>query len=248
VKTRIKHLLPRLVRPRDHQPIGLDLLAYLEARYGSGWSLLVDRQVAELGEALLMDDFRPGVGCCSITALAFVFAYHRRNSPQLTLPGDIQVLFAQLEKLATHHGYSPTKGRTNPLRISGLVRAAWRQFGCRGRSRSVLQAGRRLMIREIDHNRPALLNIAFGYYRRHTVTLVGYQVWQKGGPAKSPQHLPSQFSQLRPSKSSEITLLKVFDGWSRTVRYIDFSALCSPLSGDFSLYSLIVVRPETVGE
>ncbi|MBP1757544.1 MAG: hypothetical protein H6Q62_400, partial [Firmicutes bacterium] len=73
-------MLTRLVRPRDHQPIGLDLPAYLEARYGSGWSLLLDRQVAGLGEALLMDNFRPGVGCCTITALAFVFDYHRRNA------------------------------------------------------------------------------------------------------------------------------------------------------------------------
>lgn len=212
----------------QHYAIGPDLPAYIADRYGAGWTLAMDRQISRHGEPLLMDDFRPGVGCCSITALTYVLDFHQRKNPQIVFPGTIESLFTTIEREAAHHGYSLSRGRMNPLRIGSVVRAVWRNLGYTAHSRSILLVGRKVLMDEIDQDRPLLMNIAFGYYRRHTVTLVGYQVWQK----------------KIGSKIRERVFLKVLDGWTRAERFIDLAAIRNPFSGDYSPFSLFLVAVE----
>ena len=210
--------------------VGPDVAAYLGSRYDGSWSCVARREIRDAGEALLMDDFRPGIGCCSITALTYVFDYYRRVNLMRTIPADLPELFAAVEAQAIHHGYSLAKGRTNPLRIGSIVRKTWRQFNMRGFGHSVLFPTAASLIQMIDNNQPALLNIAFGFYRRHTVALVGYQIWQSTGSGRPRNRL----------------FLKVFDGWSRSERLIDFTAITRPCSRDFSFFSLTKIRPDGV--
>ena len=58
---------------------------------------------------------------------------------------------------------------------------------------------------EVTNNRPALINITFGYYADHSVTLVGYRTYTK-------------------SLSTDKGFLKVYDGWTTANRYIDYAS------------------------
>ena len=64
-----------------------------------------------------------------------------------------------------------------------------------------------LVKREIDAGRPLLLNISSGYYGNHTVTIVGYHEYTKG------------------EGKNKKRFLKVYDGWSKQPRYIDYEQL-----------------------
>ena len=221
---------PRYAGQIQSYVTGSALPAYINDRYGPGWSLTEDRQLAKPGKPLLMADFRPGVGCCSLTALTYLLDYHHRAHDCPANAGTLEGLFTTIENEATHHGYSLTKGRMNPLRISSLARAAWQKSGCKAQSRSLLLIRQQVLKDEISQDRPLLLNIAFGYYRRHTVTVAGYQAWQH--------------KRQSGTGSRELLFLKVLDGWTREERYIDLAAMRCPLSGDFTPFSLTLVWPE----
>ncbi len=203
--------------------VGSDLADYMTSRYGSGWQPGQVDEIAGL-DSLIMNDFRPGVGCCSITALTCVFSYALNRLGQSQ---QVSEIFDRIENIAVRHGYSKSKGRTNPFRISAIVRDIWRSFGLAGGGYSRVQAGAAAIRREIDAARPAVLNITFGPYRFHSVTVAGYRTWQ----------------QKTTHDIREKLFVKVFDGWTNEVRTIDFSAMTHPFSGDFSTYSLTCIIP-----
>lgn len=204
--------------------------AYLVARYGESWQRVNQVTIDAIGPPLLMEDFRPGIGCCTITALTAVFSLIQKSQEIPLLPRDERLLFDQIEALAARHGYRPKRGRTNPLRIGAIVRALFRRFGMSGQAGSVLCLPAHQIRRELDAGWPVLLNIAFGYYHRHTVAVVGYQLWQSVGPD----------AQVR----RQNLLWLVQDGWSREVRLIDHRAFSRPWSGNCSVYSVTRIRPD----
>lgn len=210
-----------------------DQRAYLTSRYGSEWHPVSGTSLPSPFTALLMDDFRPGIGCCTLTALTAIFAYFQQTQagqddpPQKATQGSHTDLFARVEKQAVRHGYSLTRGRVNPLRIAGLIRSIWHSLGLPGTAHSRYWLNKRLILRELDAGRPALLNIAFGPYRRHTVTLFGYACWQETNRDQPRTRL----------------LLQVADGWNREPRWIDYTAMTTPWSGNFSFLSLTLIRP-----
>ncbi|WP_010244117.1 C39 family peptidase [Acetivibrio cellulolyticus] len=212
----------------DGYAVDSDVYSYVNDRYGKGWTLKTSKTVSSAGSALLMNNFRPGVGCCTITALTYVFDYHRRNSSKSKIPSDINTLFSDIENIAVNYGYDKKTGGTNPLDIDNIVKDVWKKYGYTGSGSSLYVFTRGNFTYEIDKNRPALLNISFGYYGNHTVSMVGYRRYTKknilGG-------------------ESEILFLKVYDNWTTDTRYIDYDAITNPLSGDFSTLSLSRIYP-----
>ncbi len=196
---------------------------YVNSRYGKGWSIKSTKTVKSSGSALLMNNFRPGVGCCTITSLTYVFDYHRRNSSKSKIPSNINTLFNDIEAIAVNHGYNKKTGGTNPLKINNIINDTWKKYGYSGTGQSLYVFSKSDFTKEVDNNRPALLNISFGYYGNHTVSLVGYRIYSKG--------------------SSERLFLQVYDNWTTSQRFIDYEAITNPLSGDFSTLSISKVKP-----
>lgn len=207
--------------------VNSDVYGYVNSRYGSGWTLKTTKTVSSVGSALLMNNFRPGVGCCTITALTYVFDYHRRNSGKTKIPSNIQTLFTDIENVAVTHGYNKTTGGTNPLKINNIINDVWKKYGYTGSGTSVYVFTQSDFTTEINNNRPALLNITFGYYGNHSVSMVGYRI----------------YSGSTWLGSSERLFLKVYDGWTTADRFIDYEAITNPTSGDFSTLSISKVRP-----
>ena len=75
---------------------------------------------------------------------------------------------------------------------------------------------------EIDKKRPMLLNIAFGDYPGHTVTVVGYKTYENS------------------ETNVEKKYIKIYDNWSDQYRYIDWDLLkrYSPMSVVLTTFNL----------
>jgi len=82
---------------------------YLEARYGGEWQQVSELSLQATDPPLLMNDFRPGVGCCTIAALTATFRQIGRTYGRSLIPVDEHDLFDQIESLAAHHGYRPKR-------------------------------------------------------------------------------------------------------------------------------------------
>jgi len=196
-------------------------------RFGGKWQLVRDVSLQANDRPLLMHDFRPGIGCCTITALTTVFRHLRQQIARSSIPGDSPSLFDQIESVAARHGYRPKRGRTNPLRIGSIVRQLFHLYQLQGQAGSALFLSAHQISRELDAGRPVLMNLAFGHYHRHTVTVMGYQLWQDS---------------TQQTNHRQRHLWQVHDGWSETVRFIDHWALTRPWSGHWSIYSVTRIR------
>ncbi|MDD2458181.1 MAG: hypothetical protein PHQ83_06725 [Eubacteriales bacterium] len=203
--------------------------ACLKTRYDGEWQLVHEVNLQANDRPLLMNDFRPGIGCCTITALTAIFRQIQQKEASSMIPFITHSLFDQIESVASHHGYRPKRGRTNPLRIGSIARHLFRLYHLQGQAGSTLFLSARKICHELDHARPVLMNLAFGHYRRHTVTIVGYQIWRD--------------TIKQPSNRQRVFWL-VHDGWSQDVRFIDHWALTRPWSGLWSIYSVTRIRPK----
>lgn len=200
---------------------------YLAERYGGEWTLRQPISVLPPPPPLLIRQIRQGRGGCSMTALTSVFIWLRRKHHLTQLPEAPDALYEMISRIAAGHGFRPVKGRTNPFRLTAIIRRVWRWLDRPGTGRSWLMAGPRRMLRLTGQNQPYLMNIAFGHYGFHTVTVTGCQLWQRKAAGRESRRL----------------LLQVQDGWTTTPRYLDVSAMRRPWSGHFTFYSLTVVRP-----
>ena len=200
--------------------------SYVNDRYGSGWSLESSSTVSNAGSPLLMNSFPGNSNHCTITALTYVFDYHRRNSGKTNIPNNINTLFNDIKDIATSHGYTPSGG-TPFWNVSNIINDVWDEYNHSGSGNSVYAFTQNTFKNEVDNNRPALLNITAGHYGYHTVTMVGYRVYSKS----------TWYG------SSERLFLRVYDGWTTNTRYIDYNAITSFTSGDYSTLSISRVIP-----
>lgn len=200
---------------------------YLAERYGGDWAAQVPLLISPAPPALLIRDIRKGRGGCSLTALTSLFTWLRQTGITMALPEAPDALYDTISQIAAGHGFRPASGRTNPFRLASIIRRIWHRIGQPGSGRSYLMAGPRRMERLIRQNHPYLMNIAFGHYGFHTITVTGCQLWQRKAAGRKSRRL----------------LLQVQDGWSATPRYLDVEAMRRPWSGHFTFYSLTVIRP-----
>ena len=163
---------------------------------------------AEISEEIVLSqipsftqsDLEGGVGNCSLTAIVRLLACFGGEDGEKRL--DEKALYQRVKELALVRGYKEA-GRGTPFyRIAGVLTAALREYGIPGRGKSRYIWSLREVKRELKRGKPLIFNIAFGHYKNHTVTVVGYKRVRFGAEEKD--------------------LLCVCDGWSRTERYIDF--------------------------
>ena len=150
--------------------------------------------------AFTQNDLEVGVGNCSLASIVRVLSYYRAAGHPFP---DEKTLYAAVKKIAVSRRYKE-HGRGTPFyRIGKIMTAALKEYGVSGKGKSRYVWSFADAKKELDARRPFLFNIALGHYRGHTVTAVGYKILQSGAERK--------------------TLLSVYDGWSREMRYIDMA-------------------------
>lgn len=193
-----------------------DPYAYVNDRYGSGWSLKNSATISGVPN-YLQADFEYAENC-TLSALTMIFKYHRDYSGKTNIPSNQYTLYNRIKTIATTHGYTPSGG-TPPTKIDDIINDVWSYYGYSGYGWNYYLWSYSTFTTQVNNNRPSSINILGGYYSDHSVALVGYRTYQKSG-------------------YSDKGFLKVHDNWDTATRYIDYIAFAYE-----ALASLSVVYP-----
>lgn len=166
------------------------------------WSINLTKEYPNLGKrvgyknlggnALLQKDFGKAKDC-TLTSLAFLYGVER---------------YPQVERIAERHGYDGDLHGTNPLTIKKIMQECNRQFGVGGTCHAKYGKGIGYTYKSIkdliDGGTYVLLSLLDDgrkYYHNHTVTVIGYEEYERG------------------------RFLLVYDNWNSYVSYIDYDKL-----------------------
>jgi hypothetical protein len=208
-----------------------DPAAWLK-EYRGPYFVPVDRHVITGYPRLQMKDVPEHKLHCSLTALTSVFLYYARLGYD-RLPDRQDYLFRRIRSLAYHRGIylSPLFG-TIPFLIDRLAKATWKYYGypqASAKNRLFWQSGRQArqpVSAELQADRPLLLSLASGYYRKHTVTVYGYERY---------------VSEEDPSE--ERIFLLVNDHWTEAARYVELLSL-DPFYGGSCFEFCFITPPQ----
>jgi len=149
------------------------------------------------------NELEMGVGNCSLASMVRLLGYFR-NAEGAPFPDDT-ALYQAVKRAAAKRGYQAA-GRGTPFyNIAGILSAVLSEYGYPGTGKSRYVWSFSGVKKTIDAGLPVIFNIAFGHYKNHTVTVVGYKIVTDGIEKKK--------------------LLAVYDGWTKNIRYIDVKHL-----------------------
>lgn len=147
---------------------------------------------------------------CSVVAVTRVLDYYGKKGLVPGISDDISKTYKIVEEIAESYGYTDKRG-TIPFFISGIAKEAFATYGVKAKCKGVYVFSFEKQVKEeISNGRPVIMNIARGFYKDHTIVVVGYSIWRV--------------------KGKEYPMLRVIDGWKSGYHYIDYEAF----SRDFS--------------
>lgn len=178
-----------------------DCEKYLRERYGAEPLLEKELLLAVETAPNLQISGRSGAENCSVAAAARVCEYWC-SAQNVKFPHDLADTYQVSEILAaSKYKYSAQRGLSQ-FRIKPLLHELTHRYGIYLHCRlHILWSFGKHMEHEFEAGRPVILNIAFGYYRNHSVTACGLRKYRCG--------------------ERLIAMLAVADGWDPGIRYID---------------------------
>lgn len=139
---------------------------------------------------------------CSLTAITRILLYYNSTGYKNIPDNKDDIYRVVRENGIKRLGYLPAIG-TIPFRVSSILRGTLKRFNYKTKVRGNYIWSFYDLVKEIDKNRPLVFNILRGYYRKHTVTLVGYKVYIVKGKVEY--------------------ILIINDGWNYDLRFINFN-------------------------
>ena len=134
--------------------------------------------------------------------------------------------------MAKKYGYTSRDG-ISATKINNVVNDVLKDYGysksnCKG---IYVWNFKNQVKKEIDNNRPVIMNIARGYYGNHTVTVCGYAIYKRS----------SKKSKISSNKT--YNMIQVYDGWTTYKRFIDYSAFAYDLvTSGFGSFNTVTMK------
>lgn len=186
-----------------------DTAQYVNSEYGSGWTKLKAATISGI-KNFTQAELKVGENNCTLAAITRVMKYYS-DIGYTNIPSDIETIYEKVEEIGYKHGYDPQKTGLirdifvyTPWEIDNMVEEVWEAFDYPEGSTDNDYFNKISTIKSsIDNSDPLLLNIVSGDYAGHTVTVIGYKIYSQEG-------------------KDDKTFLQVFDGWSDSIRYIDW--------------------------
>ena len=206
-----------------------DPARHLAQSDAQGWRLVASCALPAV-EAFSQAQLEPGVPNCTLVSIVRCLLYLKHHGPAPET--ERAALYEQVRRVGIRHGYAPDKTGWfhdlfvySPFVIARMVTESAGAFAAetaadfataeaaaefttearlpaiRGRSRYVRRFA--TIRREVDAGRPVLLNLSFGDYPGHTVTITGYCIY-------------------RSVRGRKRVFLRTVDGWSDRPSYIDW--------------------------
>lgn len=168
--------------------------AYMEQNYP--FATLEQKAHLEIPR-YLQNEFSEERNNCSLVCITRILEYH--------LGWNRKDIYEDVKHFALQFGFRPDYG-TFPTKIDNIAKAFYEKYRLKGTCRGIYMGNfYRPLQSEIDCNRPLMMNIGWGYYRDHSLTVSGYQIYEW--------------------KGMKIKMIEVVDGWSCDSRYLDYTQL-----------------------
>lgn len=172
---------------------------------------LIDENILSLPN-FTIKDLTNDRNSCSLVSLTRIINYY---FPNLSL----EEIYNYIIIFARKRGYHEECG-TFPNFISEIAKSYFKFKKIPAKCRGIYFSNFYSHIKnEIDNKRPVIMNIGAGFYKNHTLNVIGYRIYKY--------------------KSLKIKILEVLDGWSREIRYLDYSALKGLLNEPFYSFNLL---------
>jgi len=186
-----------------------DLGLYVATEYGAAWKLHKLQTLTGIG-TFTQGRCEAGAPNCTLASIARIMLYHAGRGWN-GIPDDLNEVYRVVRKIGVAHGYDPGESGIirdifiyTPFEIDNMVRDAWEAFGYpKGIGDNDYFKKWRTIREQIDLNQPLLLSMSIGDYEGHTVSVTGYAIYRNG-------------------QDCEKEFVQVLDGWSETVRYVDW--------------------------
>lgn len=179
-----------------------NLESYFSNKYNSN-PILIREKILDL-PYFTMKEVDSSKKHCSLTAITRVLLFYNSMGYE-NIPDNKEEIYHIVKKYAKRNlGYFSLIG-TIPFRIASIIKSTLKFFHYDNKVKGKYIWNFYSEIEnEIDNNRPVILNIARGYYRKHTVVVVGYRVYIVNG------------------NIYHIAIIN--DGWNYNLSFIDFTS------------------------
>ena len=203
-----------------------DANAYMNYTYGNNWYLSnTPKELTGIAN-FVMNDFRlldNDQNNCVPTAITRVITYILNKQNSLS-PGTSSTIYSDVMTIAQQYS-NAGNGNTDYMKMSlfsidDILSDSMQKYNLNGEGKSKYFYTDNTIKAELDADRPLLLNLAFGYYSNHTVTVIGY----------------SEFS--NDISYDTRTILHVYDGWDDYVKYIDYSLMRKPFTSSITIMDI----------
>ncbi|MCI8955657.1 MAG: DNRLRE domain-containing protein [Eubacterium sp.] len=198
-----------------------DCRKYLVDRYGGTIKLYSCRNLTM--PTFTMREIENNAQNCTLVAITRMFKYYLWQGYK-KIDSSNSKIYNKVKKVAKNYGYT-NKGGTGPTKINNIVDKVADNYGY-GKSKCkgiyVLWNFNKEVKKEIDAGRPVIMNIATGYYRNHSVTVCGYNIYRKQQTIRKIKYYTYYY------------MITVYDGWTSSFRYIDYNAFSKYHFGSFN--------------
>lgn len=149
----------------------------------------------------IQNDFFLSDKNCSLVAMTRIIKYF--FEPFNNIPFNQKDIYSEIYNIALQYGFNLKTG-TPPTKIDYILSDYFEKINMKVESKDYyLPNFYNPIKREIDNNRPLIMNIAFGEYNNHSITVTGYKIYR--------------------FKNMNVKFVEVYDGWKRTHSYIDYN-------------------------
>ena len=195
---------------RKRPPVITNPKAHLQANYGREWTFLRANRVRQY-RCLNMNLFS-GQNHCSLAAVAALSRFYR-DQGFVCFPAEDQEIYGFVYHYASQKKMYFKKIGTFTFFMGKMAKALWRRVGYFVHTKNYLyliqeEKIQRLLMGEVDGQRPCIVSFTGGQYRRHSLILYGYLIYEKEGEEK--------------------VYYLVNDLWSDRPRFVDGTSLANP--------------------
>lgn len=183
----------------------LNIKKYLYEKFGydKDIKLMAQKRIKDV-PVLLQDDYGAD-NDCTLTSITCAIKYLNSEAPE-------SKIYQVVELIAGKYFYNGDSYGTIPLFIKSIWDKAYKRYGINlTTSWNVFKGlgfNAKKIMKLIDGNKIVLLSLhsdGRNYYKDHTITVFGYNVYEVDGQEK--------------------VMLAVYDNWYRSVSYIDYEEL-----------------------
>lgn len=204
--------------------------SYLKDRYGGTVSL-------SSSKSLSMANFKQGdlekdANNCTLAAITRILYYYYKNG-YTKINSNYNKIYKKVKSIATkYYGYTSKKG-TFPTKINNIVEHVLDDYGY-GKSKCngiYIWSFNNEVKKQIDNNKPVIMNIVRGFYGSHSVTVCGYAKYNV------------KKTTLFFTTNTNYNMVRLYDGWRNYVRYLDYKAFAYDLiSAGFGSFNTITMK------